>query len=458
MAKFSDVVILLPGITGSVLVDGEGKDVWSPSVGTIWRVVSNDGATMKSLELSSDDEDDRVTASHLVPDLTIIPGLVKIEGYSHIAQYLVSELGLVRGENFHEFPYDWRRDNRLTAQRLKTQAFAWLEQWRSRPGNEHARLVLIGHSMGGLVARYFVECLKGWQVTRTVMTLGTPHRGSLNALDSLENGVKKRLGPFGFDLTPVLRSLTSVYQLLPIYPCISVDRGPLLRVAEAAAKGLLSHVDPARAEDARSFHQEIEDMQAANAKVDAYAQNPPVVVSFVGIEQPTAQSAILLQSGLKMVNAYEGNDDRGDGTVPRVSATPIEADPKWNIYAGEMHGALQNADGALVNIKGILTSATIDLRRFMSAAMPAMLTLDLDDVMLAAGKFPVKARRSGGNAPVHAELTHLETGKIQTAVLQRADETGWKRGVFDLVPGIWRVTVRSDGAQPVSDIVVVAHP
>jgi pimeloyl-ACP methyl ester carboxylesterase len=39
------------------------------------------------------------------------------------------------------------------------------------------KLILVGHSMGGLVARYFLECLEGWRDTRRLVTFGTPYRG-----------------------------------------------------------------------------------------------------------------------------------------------------------------------------------------------------------------------------------------------------------------------------------------
>ena len=41
--------------------------------------------------------------------------------------------------------------------------------------------VLIGHSMGGLIARQFVQELGGDRFVDTVVTLGTPHRGTYSA-------------------------------------------------------------------------------------------------------------------------------------------------------------------------------------------------------------------------------------------------------------------------------------
>lgn len=43
------------------------------------------------------------------------------------------------------------------------------------------KVSFVGHSLGGLVARYYVEQLGGASKTHTVITLGTPHNGTLAA-------------------------------------------------------------------------------------------------------------------------------------------------------------------------------------------------------------------------------------------------------------------------------------
>ena len=459
MSDFRDLVILLPGITGSVLANKAGKEVWAPSGGAVWRAITSFGNSIEDLALASDDADDGVTAPRLVPDVTLIPGLIKIDGYSRTERYLIDQLGLEAGRNYFAFPYDWRRDNRVIAKRLEASAMDWLKAWRASSGNADAKLVLIGHSMGGLVARYFIECLGGWQVTRTLMTLGTPHRGSLNAVGFLENGMKKGIGPFGLDLSPLLRSLTSVYQLLPIYPCVSNQGAALQRIAEAAQAGLLSHVNVPRATAARAFHQEIQDAQARNAKDAAYSEHGPVLVPIVGIEQPTAQSVHIEGGKLSLLNSYEGVDQGGDGTVPRASGTPIEMnDAKREVYAAETHGALQNADGTLANLKGVLTRDRIDFRKFQRAEDAAMLTLEVDDVVLPGAALALRVRPSEGSPKISVTLTPLAGGAAIDEPLARDAEPGWQQGAFNLAPGVWRVTAHAEGATPVSDLVVVAAP
>ncbi len=42
----------------------------------------------------------------------------------------------------------------------------------------YERIHLVGHSMGGLVARYYVQCMGGDERVHTVVTLGAPHAGT----------------------------------------------------------------------------------------------------------------------------------------------------------------------------------------------------------------------------------------------------------------------------------------
>jgi hypothetical protein len=151
---FPDVVIVLPGISGSVLAK-DGKEIWGASSGAIWRAISSGGDSIKSLALTAsddpnvDDLGDGVTATGLIQDVHIIPGLWKIDGYSGLTARLQSALGLAPGENLFEFPYDWRRDNRVSARRLKRISYQLLSSWRNKSGNDKAKLILVAHSMGG---------------------------------------------------------------------------------------------------------------------------------------------------------------------------------------------------------------------------------------------------------------------------------------------------------------------
>ncbi len=119
-----------------------------------------------------DDLGDGIVASGLISNITIVPGLIKLDGYSIISQFLQDNQGLVIGRNYFEFPYDWRRDNRVSARKLASFCDEKLASWRKDCGNREAKVILIAHSMGGLVSRYYVECLEGWKTTKNLITLG----------------------------------------------------------------------------------------------------------------------------------------------------------------------------------------------------------------------------------------------------------------------------------------------
>jgi pimeloyl-ACP methyl ester carboxylesterase len=455
--SFRDVVVLLPGITGSVLTNDRGKEIWSPTAGTVWRAIHSLGDTIDELELGGDNDPRGVKATRLVSDVTIIPGFIKIDGYTRIEDYLVNSLALKPGENYFSFPYDWRLDNRINAKRLEEQATNWLKSWRTLSGATEAKLVLVGHSMGGLVSRYFIECLGGWKITRRLITLGTPHSGSLNAIDQLVHGMKRGIGPFGVDFAPMLRSYPSVYQLLPIYECIDDGTKDLLLVNEASDSGLLPYVRPDWVRDARSFHKEIDEAQASNAKEPAYQENGYRIVSIVGIEQPTNQSAKVSDGNIELLRSYKGEDLGGDGTVPRVSATPRElSNVPHEVYAAEKHGSLQNADGSLANIKGILTRPDIARPRFRDS-LPSSLTLDVEDVVLPGEPLRVRSRAAEGNPAITALLTHLQSGETLMEPLKRSRDSNWLEIELDAKPGTWRVRVEAEGVPSVNDLVVVAE-
>ncbi|HQR80611.1 MAG TPA: alpha/beta fold hydrolase [Actinomycetota bacterium] len=74
------------------------------------------------------------------------------------------------------------------ARRLKS----LVEKVRRETGYE--RVHVIGHSMGGVVARYYVQCLGGDQRVHTLVTLGSPHSGTMPAY-LVPHSVVKQMRP-----------------------------------------------------------------------------------------------------------------------------------------------------------------------------------------------------------------------------------------------------------------------
>jgi pimeloyl-ACP methyl ester carboxylesterase len=444
--------VLVPGILGSVL-ERDGEDVWAFSPGAIWRGLISLGANVRDLQVVADDpletDLDGVTATRLMPDIHLVPGLWKIDGYTTIRRTLQRRLDLVEGENWFELPYDWRRDNRAAAHRLAELAPGWLDTWRTRSGNRDAKLVLVAHSMGGLVSRYYLEVLGGWEQTRSLVTFGTPFRGSLNAVDFLANGFRRKIGPFGIDLSELLRSLPSVHQLLPIYPCIDDGSESLRRILEV--DGLPAGVDVTKVESAKGFHDEIAAAVARNGGHGRYDIHP-----VVGIFQPTRLSARLSGGSLTTLTTYEGEDDGGDGTVPRVSATPIElSDHARESYVTQAHSTLQNVDHVLNHLMGILTRRPLGAYR--SSPFEGF-RLDLDDFVAPDEPLDVRVTTGGPTARAVVTVDDVDTGRNEVRTVE-LDHQGSGVATFPpLGPGVFRVTVSDEEAmvKPAADLVVVS--
>jgi pimeloyl-ACP methyl ester carboxylesterase len=461
MAKraMRDVVVVLPGITGSVL-QKDGKDVWNVTGGSVLRALLSLGQNVKDLALTEDPPDvddlgDGVTASKVMRDIHLIPGLWKIDGYSKTLKYVTDTFDVVPGENFFEFPYDWRRDNRVAARKLAKDAQGWLAAWREKSGAADAKLILVGHSMGGIVSRYYLECLDGWRDTRVLVTFGTPYSGSLNSVGTLVNGLKKKIGPVGIDLSGLVRSLTAVYQLLPTYACYDGGDGKLVGVSEAT----IPHVDQQKAKAAAEFHDEIRNAVKAHEQEDEYRENRYDIRPVVGILQPTFQSARAAGDGVQLIRTYDGEDQGGDGTVPRISATPVELEREANaMFASERHASLQNEDGVLVQLRGVMSGLDIDFPGFRDAFPTIGLGLELDDAYQTDEPVPVRVHPEEEPAEsLLVQVCDAETNEeVARETLTPADD-GWHEAELrPLQEGAYRLTAFGSGrVEPVTDLFVV---
>jgi len=243
-----DLVVVVPGVMGSGLADRDGREVWGLSAGSALGALRTLGGSLRALELPEGVGDgpapDGVVATGLMTSFHVIPGVwTPVQGYSELLRFLAakrfgltvdrSHAGGAPQGNLLVFAYDWRLSNRFSAECLKCRVESALLRWRaSAPQRREAMVVFICHSMGGLVARWYLDRLGGAEIARVLVTLGTPHRGAAKTVDQLVNGVRKGPGPLKLDLTRFARSLPSSYQLLPEYACITAGAGALKKTTE----------------------------------------------------------------------------------------------------------------------------------------------------------------------------------------------------------------------------------
>lgn len=250
------------------------------------------------------------------------PGLVAtdvIRKYAFSTQYqaLVDDLGACgfteSDQTLVVFPYDWRKPNELAARQLADRLDAVVEAHGA-----DVEISLVVHSMGGLIARYYLESgafadRPGFGRVRRLVSLATPHRGAPLALPRLL-GQEKVLWLSAAQVREAANDprYPAPYQLLPPAgePFAWNDAADaeytgldLYDARVAAAIGLV----PESLDAARAFH----------ARLDP-ARRPAGVryFCFSGTRQTTASLAAFLPTADGFQVRKVERDSAGDGTVP----------------------------------------------------------------------------------------------------------------------------------------------
>jgi len=198
-------VVFVPGMMGSQLWRGNER-LW-PDVKRLFT----------QPEIYRFQADQGFQAHGIVGEVVVIPNLIKQQQYSRLGDYLEEALGYQRGQDLLEFAYDFRQDNRISAQQLAMM----IDHWQVAPP-----ITLIAHSLGCLVSRYYVERLGGKQKVGRLILLGGPHNGFPKAVSNLLVGPD--FLPFGLmsnRMRDVLATFPSMYQTLPINATVVDQEG-----------------------------------------------------------------------------------------------------------------------------------------------------------------------------------------------------------------------------------------
>jgi hypothetical protein len=215
--------------------------------------------------------------------------------------------------------------------------------------------------------------------------------------------------------------------------------------------------------DANEFHREIERAVERHQMDAAYQQNRYTIHPVVGRTQRTSQSAVLRNGALEMLATYRGENMEGDGTVPRVSATPHElAGKQAEFFVDERHASLQNFDAVLVDLIGHLNGVglpAVDFNLARAAANIAPVSLDLRDAYDATGPITMETHVASRDAWVEMAATVIDVGtgdEVQTQPVEPVNSPDRTVTFTGLPQGTYRVALRGDSIHPVNDVFLVA--
>lgn len=126
-----------------------------------------------------------------------------------LSKFLQNE-GFVLNKTLFEFVYDFRYSVPYNAEQLAKR----IEQIKDFSGLKQVDIV--GHSMGGLIAKSYLSDKANAANVRNLIFVGTPHLGSPNALKALRYGDNLDVPIIdGCKLKRVVHNLPGMYNLLP---------------------------------------------------------------------------------------------------------------------------------------------------------------------------------------------------------------------------------------------------
>ena len=250
---YRNPLIVIPGILGSRLKDLDSNAVvWGAFGPSSANPKKPEGARLIALPMQEGvplaELRDRVGPDGVLDKVEIrLAGMdLRLKAYFYMlstlgAAYRDNELGEAGAVDYgdkhytcFQFAYDWRRDIVESAQLLHTFILKQREYVQAQTKQKYGidvdvKFDIIAHSMGGLVARYYLRYgtadlpidgslpLLTWAGTRyveNVVMIGTPNAGSVDSVINLMEG-EKLVPMFGNYEPAILGTMPAAYQLLP---------------------------------------------------------------------------------------------------------------------------------------------------------------------------------------------------------------------------------------------------
>ena len=216
-------VVIVPGIMGSGLHRADGTQVWL----NVRNALGQYNLGLPFAVPLVESRDDLIPGA-LLGAQAMMPRLFGFTEYYDLVEMLelVGFRASAKGERkravHHVFSYDWRRDLVESARRLDET----LQELAAKDTEGDGRFNLVGHSMGGLVARYYLRygtaeptpdqpvTWAGAKHVRNLILVAVPSGGSLPALEGLLYGNRVGLS-YTTLAASVITRMPSVYQLIP---------------------------------------------------------------------------------------------------------------------------------------------------------------------------------------------------------------------------------------------------
>ena len=271
------------------------------------------------------------------------------------------------------YGYDWRQPNSTSGAQLRAKV------------NEYDKVIIVAHSMGGLVTSHMLTNTAVRSRVEKVITLGTPYLGSLEMLPVLSHGHFEYIDTALQDLPkpvawvakekvlqPMLQTMAvnipSLYELLPNKKFFSLDNRYYYSISTAeytTFDSTRTYLPQARKNNALgSFNMDLFD--AATARSDSLWSGNSHVTSTVNCYYIAGES-ITTSRTYKLAffsdNYSTTSVQAGDGSVLSYSATMNDLYSSRTYFASVNHGNLikygsSNSSNVIGFVKNLINGST----------------------------------------------------------------------------------------------------
>ena len=335
VSSTSKAIVIIPGILGSTLETTSGTEVWLHLINYGKMALTENGTSVNSIRSANYDN---YGANNTYKTL-----------YKSLDEAFGSEFDIIF------FDYDFRLSNTAAAAKLATELSGYSE------------VVLVAHSMGGLVAgKYLANSSTNRSKTTALISLGTPYAGAAKAIDVMETGEMITFSLLGININLFKNTIKNMskncyaaYQLLPTSKYYSITGTYPLSVNGtnySTATTQLQNTAWGKKSDgtvkpmfstATTFHSSLFSSGVHitdNSSVTAYT---------LAASGEDTISKVNMNSNYEITSLSYSN--AGDGTVLQKSAG--YGTPNY-IYTGTDHTGMVSDSTVISRVKKIITSET----------------------------------------------------------------------------------------------------
>ncbi|NCN58552.1 hypothetical protein GW940_01390 [Candidatus Microgenomates bacterium] len=362
----------------------------------------------------------------LIPQVTEYNGILKT----------LQTQGYTLNQNLFIFPYDWRQKITDSGQDLKS-----FIDTQVIPKNPDSKINLVGHSLGGLVSRSYLQEYAPAGLVDQIITLGSPHQGVTEAYKAWAGGELPEDGPMRVAAsfivnickikTGSLTNKSAIQKTAPVYK----DILPTYQYLKGAATHVWLDMDKLGDEFNNSYlsglNQTYSNYSDKFTKITSTSFDVDKVYGVAGYMEDQIRGVYMHGRPTTVLISAPGDKTvlAESASVTNENYIDIPLDHKGLIYSREGIQKILEVLGIVVELDDITAGQPTNFKPSLSLLMRSPATINITDqnnqVISSGDKFVFIPNYDSGNYKV--EVVGTDKGSYELVVGQITENsTHWE--------------------------------